>query len=273
VVNRLFVPAAYHDATLFALLALLCAPLALLGLIDRWICIRLAPEHPFARAVAAGLRVLLPLFAPRWLGVLPLMPVLTTNLGRRRGTLLLLGALYGLLAIVFVEKVRGFDSLLADPDFPALQRDDGIHPAHYATTRTDALRYSMLPFVQAEQIEEPWLRLFVPYIAQRHAAAMQHRCADVQPPAPTAEQAERLRWTGCFGKLLDVRLDGTALADPQFEIASDPATGLRGVIAMIDVRALAPGRHVLLVRRLPRGFDPSAPAPQAEPDDRIVFWR
>jgi hypothetical protein len=56
----------------------------------------------------------------------------------------------------------------------------------------------------------------------------------------------------------------------RYDIASDPRTDRPALVAMVDVRALAPGRHELQVARAAAPDDkrPGASAPY-----RIPFWR
>ena len=59
----------------------------------------------------------------------------------------------------------------------------------------------------------------------------------------------------------------------RYEIASDPRTDRPALLAMIDVRNLAPGRHDLRIARPPRGDrrpDNDNPDPGF---DAIAFWR
>ena len=77
----------------------------------------------------------------------------------------------------------------------------------------------------------------------------------------------------CLQALHAVTLDGAPLVNLHYEIASDPRTDRPALLAMIDVRSLAKGRHELHVARPPRGgraSDPDNPEPGFH---RIVFWR
>jgi len=66
-----------------------------------------------------------------------------------------------------------------------------------------------------------------------------------------------------------VSLDGQPLDTLHYDIGSDPRTDRPALQAMIDVRSLASGRHLLRISRVPASDD-------AGDDDRaysIVFWR
>jgi hypothetical protein len=74
----------------------------------------------------------------------------------------------------------------------------------------------------------------------------------------------------CLQRLHPLMLDGKAIASLRYDIASDPRTDRPALVAMVDVRALAPGRHELQVAR------PTAPddqRPEASAPYRIPFWR
>ena len=68
-------------------------------------------------------------------------------------------------------------------------------------------------------------------------------------------------------------LDGTPLQDLQYEIASDPRTDRPALLAMIDVRTLAPGRHELRIARPPRGDSKPGKDDEDPGFDTIPFWR
>ena len=67
-------------------------------------------------------------------------------------------------------------------------------------------------------------------------------------------------------------LDVEQLTDVRYEIASDLRTGRPALLAMIDVRTLAKGRHELRVARPPR-TDRKPDKDDPDPGfDRIPFW-
>ena len=69
----------------------------------------------------------------------------------------------------------------------------------------------------------------------------------------------------CLQQRHAVQLDGASLPALRYDIGSDPRTDRPALVAMIDVRALPPGRHVLRIAR--PASDPAAA--HAE----IAFWR
>jgi hypothetical protein len=122
-------------------------------------------------------------------------------------------------------------------------------------------------------VRGPWLRLVVPYDLLRHNEAIGTICADLpaDEAKPTAaEFARRERLLACIADLHRIKLDGESLPPLEFLLHED-IDGLRGFVAMIDVRALAPGRHVLEIARPTVSRD----AQRDEPPQpyRIPFWR
>lgn len=138
-----------------------------------------------------------------------------------------------------------------------------------------------MPSIQSDVIRAPYLRLFIPYTADRHGPAIEQRCPGVEPlqragprlTRPTAEvdTAAAARVLRCIAELHAVALNGRGLADLQLRFYQHPRTGIRGVIAHIPTAGLPRGENLLLVQ----------PAPRPEPDpDRpplhpyvIPFWR
>jgi hypothetical protein len=269
---------------------LLTLPITLLSTVDWLIGRRLKEGSRLARVLERALE-----FSIRMnLGRLtqPLLPLVTTNVGGRRGGwLLLLVFMLMCGAAVFDSLGRWADfSLLRDQAFPPQSFSSGVNALHYASLRSDNQRFDRSPYIPAEVIEGPYLRLFVPYASVRHDAALVRECADVmsaaknrtRPAGDATAVAQHDRTQrrveaevmACFARLLALRLDGALLSQQRLERHRDPHSGQDGAVAMIDVRALAPGRHELEIQRLPRASNSlrlqSGPP---LPPDRIVFWR
>ncbi len=75
----------------------------------------------------------------------------------------------------------------------------------------------------------------------------------------------------CLARVYAPQLDGVALQGLHFDAADDPVSGLRGAVAMIPIRQLAPGRHELTVQR--QRSQHSKPGDSPPAPHRIVFWR
>ncbi len=141
-----------------------------------------------------------------------------------------------------------------------------LRSAHYDDQR-DPLHDAATPFVQSAVIDGPYLRLTVPYQPQRDAPAQRVACAGALALAEGVARSDAL--LACLSHLHALTLDGNPLASVHYDVGSDPRTDRPALLAMIDVRALATGRHVLLVAR-------GSSNGVARADDNavvIVFWR
>lgn len=265
--------------------ALLVVPLLGAAALDKWLLPRLPEQHWLARCceiVYRGSNVLI-------LGHLaqPLMSLLTTNLGGKRGPYLLLGAIYLMMGLVAVDSISRLDQHgrlnLFGGNLPALQRDGDVMPAHYASLRRAEFRYSTAPFIQSEVIEGPYLKLVLPYVQDRHSPVLEGECA-LPAGAATAAADEEDHATrraaehqriDCLGAQFQLQLDGKPLVGVDFERYRDPLSGNDAVLSMIDVRDLPPGRHVLTVRRLLSVDEAHDPDRDDDVDvaHQLVFWR
>ena len=169
--------------------------------------------------------------------------------------------------ILFMAVLLGLDaaksplrtgSYAAFPSNPDSTRR--IHSAYYDDQR-DPRHDAATPYLQSAVIEGPYLKLTVPYQPQHDAPAVRRTCATALALPATPARDDTL--LDCLGRLHTVSLDGVPLDTLRYDAGSDPRTSRPALQAMIDVHALAPGRHVLRVSR----------APNAGASDVIVFWR
>jgi hypothetical protein len=128
-------------------------------------------------------------------------------------------------------------------------------PQHYASMRGETPATDPAPFIPDKIAQAPYLELNVP-VRPNLLEAMRRE------PGCTDAGLE------CLVRLLDIHLDGAKVSVP-LDASTDPATGLRTVMAMIPIANLAAGRHELTVAH-PRIHDPDGPA---RPPERIPFWR
>ncbi|MCC7096667.1 MAG: hypothetical protein IT472_05770 [Thermomonas sp.] len=135
--------------------------------------------------------------------------------------------------------------------------------AHYDDTRNPA-RDPLVPFVQSKVVAGDYLALVVPYSPRRDGAKLQHDCSAIGPSRDAALLA-------CLARLHAVTLDGKPVAGLHYDITSDARTNRPALLAMIDVRALARGRHELRI-----AHPPQVDREQDEGDpgyDSIPFWK
>jgi hypothetical protein len=170
------------------------------------------------------------------------------------------------------------DSHVYEPVAVASLRSD---PDHYAASRGDDEVHEVKPYIQAEIITEPYVRLFIPVVPSRLNELIGERCRDV--PRATGRGvrmaigqrggdsvADVAALISCLSALQPVTLDGRALQDLPFRLTSDARSGVRGIAAHIPVEGLPAGEHVLRVEGLPRPQTSNRP-PRAP--HIIRFWR
>ena len=144
-----------------------------------------------------------------------------------------------------------------------------LRSAHYDDQR-DPLHDRPTPFVQSAVIDGPYLRLTVPYQPKLDAPAQRAACGRALALAEGVARSDAL--LACLTRLHALMLDGQALATVHYDVGSDPRTDRPALLAMIDIRGLASGRHLLRVARASTA-DAVQPGAMAGKDDMIVFWR
>ncbi|MGN6657293.1 MAG: hypothetical protein ACTHJ9_18390 [Rhodanobacter sp.] len=154
--------------------------------------------------------------------------------------------------------------------FPYLANDSrAINAAHYDDQR-DLAHDPAVPYIQSAVIDTSYLQLVVPYQPDSDGAAMKRECAAA--PALADPQARAKHALDCLGKLHAVTLDGKPLPELRYETGTDARARRPALVAMIDVRALAPGRHELRVMRAPTATGRSN-SRDAIDEYVIPFWR
>lgn len=248
--------------------ALVMVPFATAGFIDHAHGARLHPDGIAHRLVAATLRFYTRIGMGRRNS--EIVALLTSNGGEQRMMAVVVGImLVALGGVGAAYAAMGSSAMIGSYAlFPDSERRE-LHSEHYDDQRNPA-RDAALPFVQSSVVNGPYLKLVVPYRPNRDEPAMRRQCAQASGLEGEALATTRL---ACLQALHGLVLDGKPLADLQYEIASDPRTDRPALLAMIDVRALAPGRHELRVARPPRG-DRKADKDKPDPGfDAIPFWR
>jgi hypothetical protein len=159
--------------------------------------------------------------------------------------------------------------------FPYLANDSrAINAAHYDDQR-DPAHDPAVPYIQSAVIDTPYLQLVVPYEPDRDGAAMKRQCAAapaLTDPNVTDPNARAEHTLDCLGKLHAVTLDGKPLPELGYQTGSDARAHRPALVAMIDVRTLAPGRHELRVMRAP-AVPGRSNSHDALDEYVIPFWR
>lgn len=254
------------------LLALSMAPFLLAIALDRFFGRHMRPDGLVARMS----RRLFGSYLRFGMGSTSTYPMLMfiSRAGQKRGSFLMSAALLSLIGITLAQQMAregDFDVgsygalVLGEPGAARAVRSE-----YYAERRRGADLASAAPFIPGEVVSGAYLRLFVPYQPRRDGIGMNANCG----PAPSLaedEEMARARVLDCLAKVYAPQIDGQPVPNLRFDAANDEASGLRGVLAMIPVGALPPGRHELVVRRARSQLsDADAPVP---PPHRIVFWR
>lgn len=273
------------DMIVLALLGLLVAPMLLAQAVDRLFGPRIPPGSLPARTIG-GLVSLTGRFAMGRTASSMLMTFIS-NVGQRKGTALVMGSFYMLIAFVAVERAvdGGALRLASEPYLPREGKGGALDPRHYADQRGESRRYSVAPFIPSMVARGAYLPLFIPYDPEDLPPRLAGACPDVPRERVTAgadekaadaarAEAERVSaLVACMAMLYAVRLDGKPVVEDMMRIHTDPASGLRGLLVMIPIHDLARGAHVLTLNRLP-AHDAPAPTADAPPErHEITFWR
>ncbi|MEO7478201.1 MAG: hypothetical protein ABIT64_03100, partial [Lysobacteraceae bacterium] len=144
---------------------------------------------------------------------------------------------------------------------------DVLRPEHYDDQR-DSTRLGTAPFVQSQMIPDAYLRLVIPIDPRRHNDAMRQHCTVAIKESETDSTAQHQRaLVDCVGNLHPLTIDGKPVANLHFDLGIDAKAHRPALVAVIDVRGLANGRHELLVG------EPAQPDQSSSPPVRISFWR
>ena len=259
------------------LVLLFVMPMILATWVDRRFGARIPPQHWFAEL----LRRIFGIGSIMVWGRLtnPILLTVFSRIGLMRGNLLMIGALYLLMAVILLETLvkSGAVSLPGERYLPREASGRELDSVYYADARDLREAQQGHPYIPGEIIRGPYLRLFVPYVPRRLDPAMERDCPKATHWAEKStddeqlavERARTVQLLNCAAdKLYPLELDGQPVANLRYDIARDPLTGMRGFVAMIDVRELPRGRHELAVIRPqpPQDKDPVQPA-------LIPFWR
>ena len=245
-------------------IALVMLPMAFAWKFDRTFGERLRPDGLPARTLRAVFRVLHAIGLGR--GSMPGMLLIGSHAGSRRVFAIVFVILMSTIAFVLlgVEFSRDADRFgnFAFVSQTLRGGDRTLLRQHYDDQRGER-RFGVAPYVQSQVITDTYLRLTIPIQPALHETAMRQRCPEViaSPIAKTTSAQ-----LDCFAALHPLQLDGHPLK-VSYDLGSDPKAQRPALIAMIDLRTLANGRHELLVG------EPSQPDGSATSSDRIPFWR
>jgi hypothetical protein len=239
------------------------------SLVDYRLRERLDPASPLGRAVRAGLRFAMATSTP---AVRSLWTVVMTNLSPKV-------AAAGLIAGALITSVVSAGRSLADRGLPGAGNfrffsdggPDALQAARYASL--DADRDDRAPWIDADVVTAPYLRLHIPYRPLVHDRALPAACPglrvlDFDDAGSREARAATEAVLRCAAKVHRVALDGRPLDSLRLRFFADPRANRRVFVVHVPVRGLAEGEHVLTVWPAVRPGRPPATAPLA-----IPFWR
>jgi len=234
------------------LLVALSSPIILASVIDRRYGKRLRPDGWLAR----GIQLLYRFWGGLGVGkiIAPMVFTISSQVGQRRFQWLQALIVYSLFAVIAVEHLvrSGRLDLGVTKALPAGASASELLPAHYATTRDRAQIFREVPYIPDPVVEGNYLRLVVPFQAGVMRAPLAEQCPQLRDP--DADASETLKSTyaaellDCVTAIYQPKINGRTTS-ARFDIATDPASGMRAFASFIDVRRLGNGRHLLSVQK------------------------
>lgn len=179
----------------------------------------------------------------------PLVTLYTTSVGEKRGNWVV-GGIITLATIASIMTVSTLDDDLGwgqYGEFPAFESGGpGLRHHHYAS-RHEPGESPRLPFLPDLQARGRFLPLVVPYVPQMHAFLLEQCDVPRNRNAAREQRVARVEaQVRCLAAGTTVTLDGQPLAQAP-ELYGDATRDLRGLLYMIPLQGLAPGRHELVV--------------------------
>lgn len=293
------IPITLFVATLYALVAAACwaldareairwaFPVASLGLLlpffvvyglDRYLDGRIAPDGRLHRGGVAILRLYSRIGMGREGN--PLVTLYSSNVGDGRGTLvvmaIMLVTLFLASASLLTQRMELGPGSYAGVPEPWRGMPATVDGRHYASMHEPGTSPAV-PYLPAPVVRGDYARLVVPFVPGRHGEALAG-CHAARAPdaaagprgAAAAEAVAREALLRCYAARFSLRL-GEQPLDLRPDWYLDPSRDVRGLLYMVDVRALPAGRHELVLASPGARRDPDPD--EAPPPDRIPFWR
>jgi hypothetical protein len=241
---------------------------------------RIRVDGGSGRLMAFMMKVAYGMSPVRWMA--PIQLTLGSNISSSRVTaamnavMLFLGI--GVMAAMFAQAgVIRLDNLVF---FPDTLRASGIDPRHYRNQRHEWQVEPLVPSIQSDVVEGPYLKLVIPYVPRRHNPLIRARCPELGPfrspglvvgrPDPPGDEEYRDA-VDCLASLFQIGIDGDSLEEPWFEFTKDAVTGVAAIAGFVALTDLEAGRHELTVAAPSRAM--SKGDADAEPVlHRIPFW-
>jgi hypothetical protein len=208
--------------------------LALPAILDKLLAGRLEPGGRMARTLDRFLRVSYRLQLGKLFGAIAL--VLFSNSRRRSFYTVFWAILFGMMLWFTLSHVLRREGLwISGP--PAAEQE--ILSLYYQDQWPEEGTLRLAPSIQSDVIDEPYIKLFIPYLPRRHDRAFAASC-----PNPQAK-------LDCAARIHRVALDGRVIPGLTFLFYTHPKSDSRGFLAYIPTAGLAAGPHLLKIEPLP----------------------
>ncbi len=272
---------------LYTLIAVILVPPMVCGLLDK-LLLKKPREDWEGRWYARWIhRVLL---AFNWLSMRPLYAAiqmtLATNISRRYTIPVALLAFFGVVGFFLLGHVWKTSERLAIDGyrlFPDVAVERGIDHRHYESLQPHDEIVRRAPTIQSDIIEDPFVRLFIPYSPFAHDRELAKHCPDVEP-IPAQEIKATARFTrrppdesvdaalDCLGSFHQVYLNDEKL-DLDYDFFTRGSTGVRGIVAYLPTGGLPKGRNALRIEQV-KIVEENEEKDEAEEEDekRVVYF-
>jgi hypothetical protein len=203
-------------------------------------------------------------------GVNPVISLYTSNEGVQKTSIMMAVVMIPLMfGVAFFTATRGlaidngaYDGLPK----PELGAELVMRQEYYANTRGEEFSTTMVPYIEDSIASPPYLRLFIPYLPNRDNELLKKKC----PESLVRKLANKGEGLDCLSGYFAIQIDAQAITSPLWA-ATDPKTGQRGMMAMIDIRKLSDGQHVLKIKAIPKRSESSKK--EAPKFHKILFWK
>lgn len=229
-----------HVAAFFTVLGLALGTLIVLPLVDRFAGHRIARDSAGGRLLDRLTRALLRLSIVRIVG--PVQFVFQSRMGEKSLTvaMTLAASLLGMIMIGGLLWRAGELRVDGWTRYSSEAGTVGFEPAQYRDS--GVARTGTAPSIDSDIIRGPYLRVYLPYRPRRHNPLLEKTCPLTGPVVDQMSAS-----AACLGGLHTLLLDDQPLQALTFDFTRDAGSDFVGVITFIDVRTLAPGRHVLQI--------------------------
>ncbi|HUP23535.1 MAG TPA: hypothetical protein VNB06_11410 [Thermoanaerobaculia bacterium] len=284
-VGRLMAPDKGLLGIFYVVCVLLMAPLITASMIDRWFKKDVARvgRHPrLARFAEGTFRGIQAATLGRFYNSILL--VFSTHFSTTRASFVAMFASLALVALFlayFVVRLGlfGFDSYIYYPTRPSpmLMRAD-----HYENLRGEGA--DRVATIQSDVIDDPYLRLFIPYLPNRDRDRMAEHCPDVEPlrgeglflaRRRRGEPEQVAAVAACLRDIYRIRLNDVPIELPVLAFHRRPSDGAVGVLVHLPTASMPAGRNVLEVGRKQLASDTEGESPDEDELRReyLPFWR